>query len=274
MLPGVDGFVWDTGHVVFLGAFFTVVAVLLGTVAWSAAAAARDVRAGRAAALRWHAVFADLPAAARACRHALSGAVERRVCCRSFACGECPDHATLAARPGRWGLAHRPVAGIDVAADRLYSRGHAWTRPEPDGRWSIGLDEIAARVIGTPDEILLPAPGTRLTAGGVAWRVRCGHDEIAVLSPIAGEVVATGAREAGWYLRVRPAPGGPDTRHLLRGDEARAWNAVEVQRVLLAMRDPALGASLADGGQLAPDLPAAAPGVDWQALRGQVLLNP
>lgn len=274
MFPGVDGFAWDTGHVVFLGAFFTVVAVLAGTVAGSAVAAARDVRTGRCAAQRWQAVFSGLPAPARACRHALSGAAERRRCSRAFACGSCPDHQVLAARPVRWGLACRPVAGIDVAADRLYHRGHAWTRPESDGTWSIGLDELAHRVIGTPDEVRLPRPGTRLTSSGVAWRFRCGRDEIAVLSPIDGEVVATGARETGWYLRVRPAPGGPATAHLLRGDEARAWNAVEVQRVLLAMHEPVLGAAPVGSDRLAADLPASVPGQDWQALRGQVLLSP
>jgi len=274
MLPGVDGFVWDVGHIVFLGAFFTVLTVIFGAASWSLATAACDVRRQRVPALRWQAVFGDLPSAARVCRHTLSGTIDRRVCARSFTCGSCPDHGVLAARPGRWGLSHSPVAGIEVAPDRLYHRGHAWARREPDGTWAIGLDELAERVLGTPDEIRLPPPGARLAANSVAWSARCGRDELRVLSPVDGEVVATGSRAQGWYLKARPLPGGPDTRHLLAGDEARSWMASEVQRVLVALRDPAIGPALADGGRLGKDLSGAAPAADWQALRGQVLLNP
>jgi hypothetical protein len=274
MFPGVDGFAWDVGHIVFIGAFLTVLTVLAGAVGWSVAAAARDVRRQCVPALRWEAAFGGLPPAARVCRHTLAGVIDRQVCARSFTCGSCPDHAVLAARPIRWGLAHSPLAGVEVAPDRLYHRGHTWARREADGAWSIGLDELAERVLGTPDEVLLPPVGARLAANGVAWSARCGRDAVRVLSPLDGEVTATGSRGLGWYLKVRPSPGGPDTRHLLSGDEARAWAAGEVQRLLVALRDPAIGPALADGGRLAADLPAAAPAADWQALRGQVLLNP
>ena len=274
MLPGVDGFVWDVGHIVFIGAFFTVLTVLAGAVSWSVAAAARDVRMQRIPVLRWEAVFGGLPPAARLCRHTLAGVIDRRVCDRSFTCGSCPDHPALAARPIRWGLAHSPVAGVEVASDRSYHRGHTWARREADGDWSIGLDELAERVLGTPDELRLPPVGTRLAANGVAWSARCGRDAVRVLSPVEGEVTATGSRGQGWYLKVRPLPEGPDTRHLLVGVEARAWMASEVQRLLVALRDPAIGPTLADGGRLAAKLPVAAPAADWQALRGLLLLNP
>ena len=274
MLPGVDGFVWDVGHIVFLGAFFTVLTVIFVAASWSLATAARDVRGQRVPALRWQAVFAELPPAARVCRHTLSGVIDRRVCARAFWCGSCPDHGTLARRPGRWGLERAPFAGIEVAADRLYHRGHAWVRREADGTWSIGLDELAERVLGRADGLRLPPPGTRLAANGVAWTVRCGRDEVHVLSPIAGEVVAAAGGGEGWYVKVRPLSGEPATDHLLAGAEARAWMANEVPRLLVALRDPALGAALADGGRLAADLPRSAPAADWQHLRGLVLLNP
>jgi len=273
MLPGVDGFAWDLGHIVFLGAFFTVLLVILATISWSLARTARDLREERVAALRWHGAFASLPRADRACRHALAGAVDRRVCANGFACGTCPDHETLAALPARQVPADA-ACGVELPGDRLYHRGHAWARREEDGTWTVGPDELAERILGAGAALALPPVGARLAANGVAWVARCGRDEVHVLAPIDGEVVATGGRDQGWYVRVRPPEGGPDTRHLLCGDEARAWMAREVQRLLLALREPAIGAALADGGCLAGDLPRSAPAADWQALRGRVLLDP
>jgi glycine cleavage system H lipoate-binding protein len=163
---------------------------------------------------------------------------------------------------------------LQTPRDCLFHRGHAWARREADGTVTVGLDELAERVLGEVDAMLLPAVGTKLEVNGVAWTARIGRDEVRILAPAGGEVIAQGGRDRGWYLRMRPVAAETSTRHLLAGNEARAWMGHELARLVAAMHGPEVGAALADGGHLVGDLRRATPGADWDALRGLVLLNP
>jgi len=164
MFPWSPEFVWDAGHVIFFGAFYSVLAAIAGGLGLAAWRAFRDARDGRLAAVAWHAEFEELPRAARACRHQLTGEAPDRVCEKGFDCRGCGEHAALEK------LRPRPAAvagrfGFDLSLDRFYHRGHTWARPEVDGTVSVGLDDVARRLVGTPDAVVLPPPGTRLGPG-------------------------------------------------------------------------------------------------------------
>ncbi len=93
---GTMDFIWTAGHIVFLGAFYTVLAVV-GHHAGEcgpalAPGAARRARLER---IRWHSEFHDLPAGDRVCRHVLTGELESRECPHAFDCRECETHAKL-----------------------------------------------------------------------------------------------------------------------------------------------------------------------------------
>ena len=77
MFPGVYGFTWDAGNLIFLGLFFCVAVVIASTVTLAAVRAARDLRRHREEAIRWQEDFHDLPEPLRRCRHELSGALVR-----------------------------------------------------------------------------------------------------------------------------------------------------------------------------------------------------
>ena len=72
MFPGIDGFHWSFGHVLFLSLFFAVVLTILVTIASSAWRATQDFRNHRAIDLWWRSQFAELPLADRRCRHELA----------------------------------------------------------------------------------------------------------------------------------------------------------------------------------------------------------
>lgn len=279
MFPGIDGFAWDTGHVVFLGAFYAVLFVIVATMVRAMLKASRDLRGGREDAVRWHADFEDLPASLRRCRHELSGEVASRVCENSFDCRRCADHpGFLAARaaaetPGRPG-AGATVAGLAVPAGRLYHRGHTWVRPEADGTLTVGLDDLGARLMRAPDRVELPPVGRKLVANGIGWRARKDGVETRVLAPVDGVVTAVGGPELGWYLKVRPDGGDADTRHLLDAAEARPWMLREVERLELALAAEGVGAALADGGVPVEDLAEAVPPDRLDAVCGMVFLEP
>jgi len=203
--------------------------------------------------IRWHSDFEELPD--RSCRYQVSGKLRKRTCPNGFDCRVCQVYPKLA-EPAEGGLA--------------YHRGHTWVREEADGTCTVGLDEIGSRLVGTPDCVDLPAPGTHLSVNGTGWRMKRREADIRVLSPVEGEVVATGGPEEGWFLKVRAAG---DLRHLLRGKEARAWMTRELERLQLLLAGNA-GPALADGGVPVGDIAAAYPEADWNRVCGRMFLEP
>src|SRR5580765_8542403 len=73
MFPGIDGFHWTVGHVIFLSLFFAVVATILATLVFAVLRTKRDFRTDQAIELCWKSDFAELPESDRRCRHELAG---------------------------------------------------------------------------------------------------------------------------------------------------------------------------------------------------------
>lgn len=256
MFPGVYGFEWSAGYLIFLGLFYAVVLVTFGAVAAALLRAWRDVRRRRVEAIRWQSDFHDLPERDRGCRHQISGRVARRTCENAFDCRTCAVHAKLAPPP---------------QPGRLYHRGHTWVDAQADGTVTVGLDDFARRIAGKPDAVELPRPGSRVEVNGTGWKMRRNGAEVRVLSPVEGEVVAAGGVDAGWFLKVRPS--SFNMAHLLQGVEADRWMVREMERVQLMLGAEA-GPALADGGVMVEDVPAAQPRADWDAIWGRVFLEP
>lgn len=259
-------------HYIFFGAFYAVIAVVACTLAAAALRSRRAMRTPAVDRIRWHSEFEDLPARGRVCRHVLTGEFQSRECPRAFDCRECETHAML--------LEKRPLAraadpeedlfGMSFPLDRFYHRGHTWARLEPDGTMTVGLDDLGRRLLGAPDRVELPQPGTRVRANSPAFRLRKRDAKVRILSPVDGEVIETGGPDKPWYLRLRPAP--LDVTHLLRGAEIRPWILRELERLQLALSLEGAGATLADGGVPVADIAAACPGVDWDAVCAEMFL--
>jgi len=272
MFPGINGFHWTVGHVIFLGAFFTVLTIIGITLVRAWLRTRKDLAANRVEALRWAADFGDLSPSERACRHAMTETARGRVCNNWFDCRVCEMHPKLAAlEVGREaGPVENEIFGLEFPADRLYHRGHTWAKAEPGGEVIVGLDALAERLAGKPDSIQLPQPGERLVVNGTAWKMRKLGAEIRVLSPIEGEVLETGCPAAGWYLKIKPDSSASDA-HLLGGAEVRPWVMRELERLQLTF---APTASLADGGVLSEDLSKNVPRDEWELACGEMFLNP
>jgi hypothetical protein len=277
MFPWNYGFHWGMASYIFLGAFYTVLVVVVTTLVAAFLRAHRDLRGNAGESIRWESDFHDLSGADRACRHVLTGEFKRRECPNAFDCRECVTHAKL--------IAHRPVAppaaaeseifGMSFPADRLYHRGHTWAHLEADGTVTIGLDDLGARLIGTPDSVILPEPGAQVRTNGTAFRVRRREADVRILSPVDGEVVEAGGVDRPYFLRVKPIDGKMDTRHLLRGGEVKPWLMREMERLQMALTmEGASAPSLADGGVPVRDIAAAYPQTDWDAVCGEMFLEP
>jgi hypothetical protein len=278
MLPGVDGFKWTAGNLIFLGGFFTVAGVIATTMMFVLVRVIRDFRSHRDEGIRWHADFEDLPERARACRHELTNEVSHRTCENGFECGKCKIHplflqARQSAAPALARESAADIFGLEMPAGRMYHRGHTWVQPETDGTLRIGLDDFGARLVGTPEVMELPEAGTRLHANGTACVVRKGGATARILSPIDGEVVEAGGTRAGWLLRMKPVE-QTDTRHLLQGDEIGPWILREIERLQFALSSEGVGLSLADGGEMVTDIPSACPAANWHEVWSELFLEP
>jgi hypothetical protein len=277
MFPWNYGFHWGAASYIFLGAFYTVLVVVATTLLGALLRARRDLRGNASESIRWHSDFHDLPAADRVCRHVLTGEFKHRECPHAFDCRQCQTHAKLtehrpAAKPD---AAEADIFGMSFPADRFYHRGHTWAHPETDGTVTIGLDDLGARLLGTPDEVILPEPGMQLQANGTAFRVRRREADVRILSPVDGEVVELGGTSHAYVLRVKPPAGQADMRHLLSGAEVKPWLVRELERLQLALTmEGASSPSLADGGVPVHDIASAYPQADWDAVCGEMFLEP
>lgn len=272
MFPNVDGFHWTPGHLIFLGIFFLILTTIAITVASALGRAVRDFRAKRVETIGWESCFHDLEERDRVCRHEFTGEFRHRTCDKGFDCRGCETHAKLVERIGQpKNSEDDTVFGLPFPDDRMYHRGHTWVHLEADGTLTVGLDELAKRLVGPACDLEPPPPGTQLAVNGTAWKVRHHVDDARILSPIEGEVIGVELRDGEQVLRIRAAQ-SPKLTHLLRGAEVRPWILRELERLQIVMA-PEAQPSMADGGELMKDLPAAHPEADWSAVWGEMFLD-
>jgi hypothetical protein len=273
MLPTAYEFHWDLGHVIFLGVFYSVLTVVFSTLAVAAWRSLRDQRRRRSADIAWHESFADLPTARRHCRHEFDGTVAEKVCGREFACDHCSEHAALAAAGG--GTIVRQVPPQPPRAhERLYHRGHTWVEARPDGTFDVGVDDLLQRCLGRPDRVTVPGIGLRVQAGAAAAEIQRGHVRARLVAPVTGIVIDTADYEGGRLFRVQPLEQRPRLEQLLRAGEARIWRLRELELLQTRLGAAGLAPALADGGELVDDLMAACPDADWDAIIGDLCLQP
>lgn len=278
MLGGYE-FRWDASHILFLGAFYTVLLVVGTYLAVSTLRARRDLKLQKAQGMMWHEEFEELPSWRRQCRHALTGELPGRECEQAFDCRECLRHGDLLAhtdkdsRPRLVPSGNARVYGFQMPLDRYYHRGHTWVRPADGGLLEVGLDDLGRRLIGTPDVVHLPAPGSRLSTNGTGWELRSGDASTRILSPVDGTVVETGGAGDDWVLRVRPTQAPPVLTHLLRGPEVGPWVLSELERLQRLLGAQSAGPTLADGGAPAEDFTRAVPDADWDGVYGEMFLE-
>lgn len=273
MFPGIDGFHWTAGHIIFLSLFFAVVMTILATVVSAVRRTARDFSTKRAIEFCWKSDFAEMPQAERRCRHELAGRVASRACDNAFDCRHCNKYSEFAALPAS---SADHSLGLDYPRDRFYHRGHTWVKPEEGGILTIGLDALAEHLIGHADSIKMPEIGSDLEINETAWTMNKNGNEIRLRAPIEGKVIGIGSPKEGWYLKISPRlnANDPETlRHLLRGPEVDGWLSRELERLQIELRAPGTQPALADGGVLLPGLMDAMPGADWDTVLAETFLE-
>ncbi len=171
---------------------------------------------------------------------------------------------TSAARSPFSDLVDRPLPGLDPQS--LYSNSHVWLRIGRNGLVRMGLDPLAAWVLGRLRCIVLAPAAMRIRRGDpCAWLDQSGGT-LTVRSPLSGQVVEANEDLLGrgevdlrdplrseWLLLLRPWRLRSEARRLVRAPQFEAVvesHASAWRRLLhdaLGAESP-LGPTLADGG--------------------------
>lgn len=172
-----------------------------------------------------------------------------------------PTVETEAVRDAVKSFADR-FAGFLVPSDVSFHPGHAWARLEGADTVAVGMDDFAAKLLGTADSISLPKLGTRVKQGSLGWRFKTDSRVIHMLSPVEGEVVAVNYEAAnspgaafedpygeGWLFKVKNNNLTSNLKNMIPGGMIGEW--LENARHTIASRvsAPALSPLYADGGE-------------------------
>lgn len=238
---------------------------------------------------RSEAARAELP-----CVWVSAGVLSYRLCDRQFDCERCPLHQALKggaefeAPAGEGAGAPLPAAlddpvtrflgqtfaGCILHLGRAYSAEGLWLDVEASGMVRVGMDDVTLRLLQPLDDIVLPKPGVWLRHGAPCAWVHRGRMQLAVRSPVSGEVVevhscpmlALPAAESNgerWWFLVKPHESVAMAAGLYRGEALLAWSLARARAVheqLAAAMAPARtaggvgGPALADGGMPITDL--------------------
>ncbi len=177
------------------------------------------------------------------------------------------------------------VGGFQTPANLAYHMGHAWASKESPRRVRVGLDDFAARLVGTFDQIDLPARGRWLRQGERGWTIARGDHRFEMVSPIEGEVIDVNPEilrdpslahldpyGAGWLMTVN-APGVEgNMKNLLHGRLAECWME-ESASSLHTRLNPGSEARLQDGGHAVDDILQLVPEPEWEKCVRELLLS-
>jgi glycine cleavage system H lipoate-binding protein len=175
--------------------------------------------------------------------------------------------------------------GFELRENLQYHPAHTWAFKESAGLVRVGMDDFAARLMGTPTSIELPRRGQWLRQGQRLATLHRGGQAVEILSPMEGIVaevnsaleqdpatVGADPYGAGWIVTVQAPDMATSFRNLLKGTAARRWMEEAADR--LRSRLPALAGAVAqDGGLPVADMAAELDEETWRALVGEFLNN-
>ena len=178
------------------------------------------------------------------------------------------------------------IAGFLVPDDVLFHPGHSWARVDGDEIITVGMDDFAARLLGSADSISLPQKGSKLKQGCLGWVLKADSRPIHMLSPFDGEVVAINNAVVdspavafedpygkGWLLKVKNSNPTPNLKNMIPTGMVERW--FESIRETLAGRQLSWteAALLQDGGELVSGIAKALEPERWDDLAREFFLT-
>jgi glycine cleavage system H lipoate-binding protein len=163
------------------------------------------------------------------------------------------------------------VAGFEIPEHLRFHQGHAWALNESPNLVRAGIDDFAAKLIGSAEEVNLPQRGQWVRQGQKVWSFRVNGELVEMVSPIEGtvsdvndeivrhpETLTADPYGNSWLMTVQAPDAKTNNRNLLTGTMARSLMA-ESARKLAAYTGSNLALAQDGGrahGEIAKHLPA------------------
>jgi len=221
----------------------------------------------------------------RRCRHMLLQEVPFKLCPNAFRCWTCEYDQTISDRIGGTIPIRESdlqmVEGFLFPADPLFlfHKGHTWLHLENGGHMKVGIDDMAARLIGSATKSTLPKVGDVLQWGQKACTVISDGRAINLQSPVDGVVTSVNMKvhndpevplkspySDGWLFTVDVADLRKANKMLLSKDKAQSWMTQEAQRLDEMLQDRNLGKLAADGGHVVGSIRESVGSGVWAAI--------
>ncbi|NQT96882.1 MAG: glycine cleavage system protein H [Candidatus Marinimicrobia bacterium] len=230
----------------------------------------------------WVEEFRHLPADQRKCRYMLMGEVPYKICPNSFRCGECSfDQMMQDRKQPAFDYSvknYEKVAGVYMYDELQYFRNHTWLQLERNGKYRIGIDDFARRIIGKIDGIELSAVGKNLDFEEYCLTIHHEYGDLELFSPVKGIVDSINQEmldnvnliidepyQGGWLMTIDPISVTKSNKNLLKGDEAKAW-MIEETNLLSKTLYGELGVTLADGATISAEISKNISSEKWKEL--------
>jgi glycine cleavage system H protein len=176
--------------------------------------------------------------------------------------------------------------GVRLASDVSFSPTHSWVRRVGPKLARIGADDFMQRVFGHVDAVELPPIGAHVRRGETLVNLRHGSRTLELAAPVDGIVRQTnqalvadpaGVNRApfdeGWLVDLGLVEPAVALAGLHTLGDAIPWMRDHFERLVMLSRRELSTSTLADGGELAPDVAQALDPPSWDAVR-QALFSP
>jgi glycine cleavage system H lipoate-binding protein len=220
--------------------------------------------------VEWMDEFRNLPTDQRKCRYMLSGEVSYKICPNSFRCGECSFDQMMQDRVQPALVQEMDsfpkVAGFYLPEKLHYFRNHTWVYLERNGKFRVGIDDFARRMIGKINRIDLPAVGRNVEFEEYIWIMNHDYGDLEFFSPIAGVVDSVNQKlfdnvnlviekpySDGWLITMDAKSIAKNLKNLLKDDDASSWMREEASLLNKGIQSEA-GVTLHDGAVISDDI--------------------
>lgn len=178
------------------------------------------------------------------------------------------------------------IAGFFAPSDVMYHPGHSWVRIEDADTVTIGMNEVAGKIVGKVDSISLPQAGSELKQGSLGWTLKSGNKSVPMLSPVDGEVIAVNERVEyspqsavsdpygnGWLVKVKSPNLAVSIRNLIPKDAVANWLEGIRESLMHRRLDPAMAAMYQDGGLPVEGIAKALDPENWDEIAKEYFLT-
>lgn len=230
--------------------------------------------------IEWMEEFKNFPANQRKCRYMLMGEVKHKICPNSFRCGKCSFDQMMQDREQpivrRVEENYEKVAGFFVPKDNYYFRNHVWLSLDRTGKFRIGIDDFARRLLGKVTGVDLPNIGKEVDFEEYTITIHHEYGDVELVSPVKGIVesvnhciaedpaaVTEDPYNDGWLLTIDPTSVRKSMKNLMKDKATEAWMTDEVNQLTQELQAEA-GATLQDGANVSKDLSQNLPKDKWR----------